>query len=203
MTAGDGLEGFGGRAGRVWSLGLPGRARPRNALLAGTEVCGRTPEYTFRLGAVLVPEREKVFSKLTVEEHLRLVSPEVPSAEDLVFQPLAALWDSRAGLLSGGERQMLAMEMAWCSAPRLLLADEISLGLAPVMVKAVLDRVVTTVKERGVAAVIVEQDAAAALRVADRVYVIDRGSIIWTGPASATTAAEIAGTYLAGTHEHN
>jgi branched-chain amino acid transport system permease protein len=174
-----------------------------NVLLAGTEVCGRTPEYTFRLGAVLVPEREKVFSKLTVEEHLRLVSPEVPSAEDLVFQPLAALWDSRAGLLSGGERQMLAMEMAWCSAPRLLLADEISLGLAPVMVKAVLDRVVTTVKERGVAAVIVEQDAAAALRVADRVYVIDRGSIIWSGPASATTAAEIAGTYLAGTHEHN
>jgi branched-chain amino acid transport system permease protein len=174
-----------------------------NVVLAGTEVCGRTPEHTFRLGAVLVPEREKVFSKLTVEEHLRLVSPALPAAEDLVFKPLAALWDSRAGLLSGGERQMLAMEMAWCSAPRLLLADEISLGLAPVMVRAVLDRVVTTVKERGVAAVIVEQDAAAALRVADRVYVIDRGSIIWSGPASATTPAEIAGTYLAGTHEQN
>ena len=99
-----------------------------NVVLAGTQVCGRTPEHTFRLGAVLVPEREKVFSKLTVEEHLRLVSPALPAAEDLVFQPLAALWESRAGLLSGGERQMLAMEMAWCSAPRLLLADEVSLA---------------------------------------------------------------------------
>jgi branched-chain amino acid transport system permease protein len=173
-----------------------------NVMLAGTEVCGRTPERTFGLGAVLVPEREKVFSKLTVEEHLRLVSPAVPAKNELVFQPLAALWDSRAGLLSGGERQMLAMEMAWCSSPRLLLADEISLGLAPVMVRAVLDRVVTTVKDRGVAAVIVEQDAAAALRVADRIYVIDRGSIIWSGPASETSAAEIAGAYLAGTYDH-
>jgi branched-chain amino acid transport system ATP-binding protein len=84
-----------------------------------------------------------------------------------------------------------------------MMAGEWPEGAGGIMVRAVPDRVVTTVKERGVAAVIVEQDAAAALRVADRVYVIDRGSIIWSGPASATTPAEIAGTYLAGTHEQN
>jgi branched-chain amino acid transport system ATP-binding protein len=166
--------------------------------LAGVQVCGRTPTRTFRLGAVLVPEREKTFSKLTVEEHVQLVSPRGHTAEGLVFPQLAALWNSKAGLLSGGERQMLAMEMAWRSSPKLLLADEVSLGLAPVMVRTVLDRLVATVKERGVGAVIVEQDAVAALRVADRVYVVDRGGIRWSGPASGTSPAEIARTYLGG-----
>jgi branched-chain amino acid transport system permease protein len=164
--------------------------------VAGTEICGKPPYASFRLGTVLVPERDKVFSRLTVEEHLRLASGRGSAADPLVFTQLDRLMKSQAGLLSGGERQMLAMEMAWRSSPVLLLADEISLGLAPVVVRTVLNQVRATVKKRGVAAVIVEQDAAAALRVADTVYVVDRGEIRWHGPATATSPEEIAQRYL-------
>jgi branched-chain amino acid transport system permease protein len=162
----------------------------------GTEICGKPPYASFRLGTVLVPERDKVFSRLTVEEHLRLASGRAAAAEPLVFTQLERLLKSQAGLLSGGERQMLAMEMAWRSSPILLLADEISLGLAPVVVRTVLDQVRATVRKRRVAAVIVEQDAAAALRVADTVYVVERGEIRWHGPATATSPGEIAQRYL-------
>jgi branched-chain amino acid transport system permease protein len=162
----------------------------------GAEICGKPPYASFRLGTVLVPERDKVFSRLTVEEHLRLASGRGSAAKPLVFTQLDRLMKSPAGLLSGGERQMLAMEMAWRSSPVLLLADEISLGLAPVVVRTVLNQVRATVKKRGVAAVIVEQDAAAALRVADTVYVVDRGEIRWHGPATATSPEEIAQRYL-------
>jgi branched-chain amino acid transport system permease protein len=164
--------------------------------IGGSEICGQLPFASFRLGTVLVPERDKVFSRLTVEEHLRLTSRHLMPNDPLVFPQLERLRESPAGLLSGGERQMLALEMAWRSSPRLLLADEISLGLAPVVVRTVLDRVRLTVKERDVAAVIVEQDATAALRVADVVYVVERGEIRWHGPATATSPEEIAQRYL-------
>jgi ABC-type branched-subunit amino acid transport system ATPase component len=167
-------------------------------LFDGNNLTGATPIRTFRKGIVLVPERYKVFTGLTVEEHLRLASahggrkPE----ERCAFEPLDRLRSAKAGLLSGGERQMLALEVVWRGSPQLLLVDEASLGLAPIVVKDLMQRLRTMASERHTAVVIVEQDAASALRVADHVYVIDHGEVVWEGPSSSISAHDLVVHYL-------
>ena len=163
----------------------------------GRELRGAGPTKTFRRGIVLVPEREKVFPALRVSEHLHLagahgVRPTAPCA----FEPLERLRDRRAGLLSGGERQMLALEVAWRSQPRLLLVDEASLGLAPVVVKELMSRLRSMASERRTAVILVDQDASSALRVADRAYVINHGQVTWEGATNTVSAADIAREYL-------
>jgi branched-chain amino acid transport system ATP-binding protein len=165
-------------------------------LVGGNNIAGLRPMTTFRRGIVLVPERDKVFSKLTVEEHLRLASNKTSADRMLVFPALDRLRKSKAGLLSGGERQMLAMEVAWRSDPNLLMADEVSLGLAPVIVKSLLEQLRTTARERGSAVIVVEQDAAMALRIADRVYVINHGEVLWEGLPQETSPTKISQQYL-------
>jgi ABC-type branched-subunit amino acid transport system ATPase component len=165
--------------------------------LAGRRVTAASPMKMHRLGVVFVPERDKVFPGLTVSDHLRLVGSgkgDQPGA--LSFDWIEGRLTSRAGMLSGGERQMLALAMAVRQSPRLLLVDELSLGLAPVIVKELMTALRRLTDVSGVPIVLVEQDAAAALRIADRVFVMDHGQVVWQGASADTDAGEISARYL-------
>jgi branched-chain amino acid transport system ATP-binding protein len=141
-------------------------------------------------GVVLVPEREKVFPNLTVAENLAAPVPGRAGSsgrhrlEDSAyhfFPRLAELRGRTAGLLSGGERQMLAIAAALMCRPQLLLVDELSLGLAPVVVQDLTRRITAIRGELGIAVLLVEQSAAAALEIADYAYVMENGRIVLDG----------------------
>ena len=150
-------------------------------------ITNRPPNETARRGIVLVPERDKVFPNLTVSENLAAPFARGRASRDhdaMVFQIFPRLADLRgrtAGLLSGGERQMLAIASALMCRPELLLVDELSLGLAPVMVEDLMARVVQIRKELGITIVIVEQSTAAALAIADHGYVLENGRVVLDG----------------------
>jgi len=159
----------------------------------GTRIENRPPHQTSRLGVVLVPERDKVFPNLTVAENL--VAPVSASAgarerrsrEDIAFTffpRLKALRHRVGGLLSGGERQMLALASALACGPRLLLVDELSLGLAPVVVDDLMRRLVDIRDELGITIVLVEQSAGVALAIADYCYVLENGRVVLDGDAA-------------------
>jgi branched-chain amino acid transport system ATP-binding protein len=151
---------------------------------------GRPPNEISRLGIALVPERDKVFPNLTVAENL--AAPVAPARaraersvrEDLVYQffpRLAELRHNIAGLLSGGERQMLAIGSALMCKPQLLLVDELSLGLAPAIVDDLMQRLVQLRQELGLTLVVVEQNAAVALSICDYAYVLENGRVVLDG----------------------
>jgi branched-chain amino acid transport system ATP-binding protein len=154
----------------------------------GRRIENRQPNEITRFGIALVPERDKVFPNLTVIENL--TAPFAPAhynrrdSEDLAYQffpRLAELRGRTAGLLSGGERQMLALASALVCRPELLLVDELSLGLAPVVVQDLMARLVQIRQELGTTIVIVEQSAAAALSIADYGYVLENGRVVLDG----------------------
>jgi branched-chain amino acid transport system ATP-binding protein len=145
-----------------------------------------------RSGLTQVPERRQLFGAMTVEENLRLGAytrsdrATVAATLEEQFQHYTILKDRRrqaAQTLSGGEQQMLAIARAMMSRPRLLLLDEPSLGLAPLMVARIMDQIVA-LRAAGGTVLIVEQNARAALGVADRGYVLENGRIAISGPAS-------------------
>jgi branched-chain amino acid transport system ATP-binding protein len=149
-------------------------------------------------GLGLVTEKKAVFMRMSTRENLRVGRCGVDSATEL-FPELEVLMGRKAGLLSGGEQQMLTLARALGREPRLLLADELSLGLAPLVV----DRLLKTVRaaaDRGVGVLLVEQSVNQALRVADRVYVLERGNVVLSGPADEARErlADIERSYLAG-----
>ena len=156
----------------------------------GRQIANRPPNETARRGIVLVPERDKVFPNLTVSENLAAPFRRGRGGRDrdaLAFQFFPQLADLRgrtAGLLSGGERQMLAIASALVCGPKLLLVDELSLGLAPVLVEDLMARVVQIRNELGITIVLVEQSAAAALAVADYGYVLENGRVVLDGDAA-------------------
>ena len=161
----------------------------------GRRIENRQPNEITRLGIALVPERDKVFPNLTVIENL--TAPFAPSrynrrdSENLAYQffpRLAELRGRTAGLLSGGERQMLALASALVCRPELLLVDELSLGLAPVVVQDLMARLVQIRHELGTTIVIVEQSAAAALNVADYGYVLENGRVVLDGAGARLRA---------------
>lgn len=163
-----------------------------SVMVGNTDVVGRTPMYTSRHGLTLVPERNKVFPDLTVEEHLRLVGGRRAGETPCAFEALEGLKMRKGGLLSGGERQMLALEMAWRSKPKILLIDELSLGLAPIIVRNLMAHLKKLVVEQSIATVVVEQDAPAAMAIADRLCVLRDGALAWSGtPEELDTAALI------------
>jgi branched-chain amino acid transport system ATP-binding protein len=152
----------------------------------------RLPHENTRRGVVLVPERDKVFPNLTVAENLVVPVPRGIAAierrrrEALVYQffpQLGALRNRIGGLLSGGERQMLALASALVCRPELLLVDELSLGLAPVVVEDLSRRLAEIRRELGIAILIVEQSATVALDIADYGYVMENGRIVLDGTA--------------------
>jgi len=150
----------------------------------GHNVIGSAPVKTAEQGVVLVPERDKVFPSLTVAEHLKLVSSEDYQhvLDRPYFHRLKDRLDQPAGLLSGGERQLLALATASLLKPKLLMVDEFTLGLAPVMIHEVA-RVIRGLRDEGMTILLVEQNAAAALELADWLYLMEGGQIVAQGTA--------------------
>jgi branched-chain amino acid transport system permease protein len=151
----------------------------------GSEILGASPVATSRRGIIMVPERDKVFPSLTVAEHFRLIGgPDIAREEaEEIFPALKARAGSPAGLLSGGERQMLALALAWCAQPRLLLVDELSLGLAPGTAKRLASSLRDFRDRTQVPILLVEQNVSAAIDVADRVYIMEAGRIVYASDA--------------------
>ncbi len=162
------------------------------------------------LGLALVPERRELFGSMSVEDNLILGGFRTTAAERTqslaqVFTRFPRLKERRtqlAGTLSGGERQMLAMGRALMGKPRLLMLDEPSLGLAPLIVRDIFE-IIVSLKQTGVSILLVEQNARAALQVADHAYVMELGEITSSGPAAQLAAdPRIIESYLGlgGTH---
>ncbi len=162
--------------------------------LAGEALARPSVEAMVARGVGLVPEKRELFGEMSVEDNLRLggfslwrkgerdQSARMQEVYD-IFPRLQERRTQMASTLSGGERQMLAIGRALMAKPRLLMLDEPSLGLAPLIVREVL-QVVASLRKHGVSVLLVEQNARAALKVADRAYVLEMGAVALTGRAS-------------------
>lgn len=157
-------------------------------VFAGDDLMALRPEEVFALGLVQVPEGRQLFPRMTVEENLlmggyRRHAADLARSFDQVYTNFPILAERRgewAGNLSGGEQQMCALGRALMAAPTLLIVDEMSLGLAPVVVDHLL-MVLAAIRETGVTVLLVEQDVFAAFGVADRGYVLETGRIVHHG----------------------
>jgi ABC-type branched-subunit amino acid transport system ATPase component len=136
-----------------------------------------------RAGLAFVPEQRALFVRLTARDNLRVAGCKVKHALEL-FPELGPLLKQKAGQLSGGEQQMLALARALGRSPRLVLVDELSLGLAPLVVRRLLQALRQAADQEGVGVLLVEQHVHQALEIADFVYVLDRGAITLSGSAA-------------------
>ena len=153
----------------------------------GKSIKGRRPHLVARDGLAHVPEDRSLFFQLTVRENLRLKASRGSAALNEVlgyFPALEPLMDRRAGLLSGGEQQMLAVARALTVKPKLLMVDEMSLGLAPIIVERLLPVLRDIASKNGTGILLVEQHVHLALEVADRAYVLSHGSLVMEGSAA-------------------
>lgn len=175
-------------------LGLDGaRVSGGSIRFRGEEIQNNPPHVITKKGIVLVPERDKVFESLTVEENLRIGIPgrSYKKDEDAAafvrdnFPILTHLMGRISGYLSGGERQILAIASALYCGPDLLLVDELSLGLAPIIVGELMGLLKKIRDEQRVTILLVEQNASAALEIADFGYVIENGRIVLAGEKKA------------------
>ena len=177
-----------------------GLVQPRNGSVEfrGEEVTGRTTSYRIQKGMAIVPENRRLFGPMTVLENLEmgayLIRDTKGRKEDFerVYTLFPLLYERRAqlaGTLSGGEQQMVAMGRALMSRPKLLLMDEPSMGLAPILVERSFE-IIQQVHQSGVAMLVVEQNANMALSIADRGYVLSTGRLVLEGPAKDLLAHE-------------
>ncbi|MRX50441.1 ATP-binding cassette domain-containing protein [Paracoccus sp. S-4012] len=191
-------------------MAIAGALRPASGRirLNGRDIAGARPERIVRIGLATVPETRDVFPDLTVRENLTLGSfirrsDRAGVAEDearmfALFPRLSERAHQPAGTLSGGEQQMLVIARALMSRPRVLLLDEPSLGLAPVIVDQIF-AMVAELKQSGLTILLVEQNAAKALAVADRAYVMRLGQIATEGDAAEIrSATDLGALYLGG-----
>jgi branched-chain amino acid transport system ATP-binding protein len=185
---------------------LPLRGR---AIFAGEDIAQLDIEDRVAKGFSLVPEHRELFGTMNVEDNLQLGAFRVAKATaaqsfERVYALFPRLKERRrqlAGTLSGGEQQMLAMGRALMGAPKLLMLDEPSLGLAPIIVADIF-RTIGELRSSGVSVLLVEQNAQAALQIADRAYVMELGEFILSGPAKDIAANQrVAASYLGFTHE--
>ncbi|MFI0350091.1 ABC transporter ATP-binding protein [Actinomadura sp. 9N407] len=155
-----------------------------------------------KLGVGLVSDRHKVFANMSVQDQLRLVTSRKPDVEEMYefFPRLRERRAVRAGLLSGGERQMLATALVLLRKPSVLLVDELSLGLAPGMVRELMGHLRRLADERGLTILAADQAVHASLHVADQVQVVDSGSLVASGPLDSLDIDAVLDTYL-GRHE--
>jgi branched-chain amino acid transport system ATP-binding protein len=175
-------------------LGVAGVLRPSHGSsikLDDQELAGKRPERIRRAGVAVVPEGRRLLSELTVEENIAVACYSL-SKEDSVagrewalelFPELKQRFDTAASSLSGGEQQMLVLAQALVSKPKFILIDELSLGLAPVILKRLIPTI-RTVAESGVGVLLIEQFATVALDLAQQVHVMDRGRIESSGSAA-------------------
>ncbi len=170
-----------------------GIVSPRKGLVMfdGEDVTGRSTSYRIRKGMAIVPENRRLFAPMTVLENLEmgayLHGGGTKDDLDRVYELFPLLHERRgqlAGTLSGGEQQMVAMGRALMSKPKLLLMDEPSMGLAPILVERSFE-IIKQVHESGVAMLIVEQNANVSLSIADRGYVLSTGRLVLEGPAAS------------------
>jgi branched-chain amino acid transport system ATP-binding protein len=168
-----------------------GVVQPRRGTVefGGEDVTGRTTSYRIKRGMAIVPENRRLFAPMTVRENLEMGAYLQGRARkedfDRVYSLFPLLHERRgqlAGTLSGGEQQMVAMGRALMSRPKLLLMDEPSMGLAPILVERNF-QIIKEVHESGVAILVVEQNANISLSIADRGYVLQTGRIVLTGKA--------------------
>jgi branched-chain amino acid transport system ATP-binding protein len=170
-----------------------GLVRPRTGTvsLAGEDVTTMATAHRIRRGLAIVPENRRLFGPMTVLENLEMGAYLRPKADlkqefERVYELFPLLYERRgqlAGTLSGGEQQMVAMGRALMSKPKLLLMDEPSMGLAPVLVERSFE-IIKQVNEAGVAMLVVEQNANVSLSIADRGYVLSTGRVVLEGPAA-------------------
>ncbi len=175
---------------------------------AGTAIAGLHPERVVRLGIAHVPEGRRVFPGLTVRENILLGASNRHStraarardAEEMfaLFPDLVRFADTRGWMLSGGQQQMVALARGLMARPRLLLLDEPSLGLAPLIVQQVF-RIIARIRETGTTVLLVEQNARIALGVADRGYVLETGRLVVAGkPEALWNNEDVRAAYLGG-----
>jgi branched-chain amino acid transport system ATP-binding protein len=185
-------------------LPLKGRA-----VFAGEELAGFEIEDRVAAGLSLVPEHRELFATMNVEDNLQLGAFRIAKAIaaqsfERVYALFPRLKERRkqlAGTLSGGEQQMLAMGRALMGAPKLLMLDEPSLGLAPIIVADIF-RIVAELRATGVSVLLVEQNAQAALKIADRAYVMELGEFVLNGSAKDIAGNKgVAASYLGFQHE--
>jgi branched-chain amino acid transport system ATP-binding protein len=198
-------------AGKTTLLnGVMGLCPPRagSVTLDGVELAGLRPEQLVGRGVVLVPERRELFGNLSVEVNLRLggyrTGAPPKSLERIygLFPILAERRRQKAATLSGGEQQMLAVGRALMAEPRLLMLDEPSIGLAPLIVQEIL-RVIGQLKSEGLTIILVEQNARLALSVADRGYVLEVGRIVLQGSSAELSAdPRLSQAYLGGAADY-
>ncbi|WP_422136990.1 ABC transporter ATP-binding protein [Endozoicomonas sp. ALD040] len=171
------------------------RAESGSILYKGKELVGRPTSEIMRSGIAVVPEGRRIFSRLTVEENLTMGGffvdgePFRKNYEFVLelFPRLKERLYQRGGTMSGGEQQMLAIARALMSSPDLLLLDEPSLGLAPIVIQQIFE-IIERLREKGVTVFLVEQNANQALRLADRGYVLENGRIVLQGDSDELLA---------------
>ena len=174
------------------------QSRTGNIEFEGRSLHGVPPHKIVSLGLTQVPEGRRVFADMTVEENLDLGAYTRPSSEvgrsiADVYERFPRLKERRrqlAGTLSGGEQQMLAMGRALMSKPKLLMLDEPSMGLAPILVSQIFD-IIRELKSSGVTILLVEQNARMALSVADRAYVLETGTVALSGTGEELMASDL------------
>jgi branched-chain amino acid transport system ATP-binding protein len=181
-------------AGKTTLLGtVAGLLQPADGSVRfdGADVTGVAPDKMLRAGLALVPEHRRIFVDLTVAENLKVGGITLGAADRAelldemaeLFPIVRKKWDTPAGYLSGGEAQQVAIARALMSKPRLLMMDEPSLGLAPVLVDLVFD-LIQTLRDQGRTLLVVEQNATRMLEVADRAYVLRSGALVAEGTGS-------------------
>jgi len=178
-------------AGKTTLLGSIAGLLPSDAgtiTFDGTDITTASPEKILKAGLALVPEHRRIFTDMTVEENLKVggVTRSASERTELLdevselFPVLREKWDTAAGYMSGGEAQQLAIARALMSKPKLIMMDEPSLGLAPILVDLVFE-LIDTLRSQDRTILVVEQNATRMLKAADRAYVLRSGEVVATG----------------------